>query len=103
MARARLSDFAYRVRTEDVTPVSISIVGHTDSTGSITHNNKLSMRRAIAIADFLVSQGLNKNIMRVSGKGESEPVTSNTTKAGRAANRRVEITVSGRKFVEKQG
>ena len=101
LARARLSDFATHIRTSDVTPVSIGIVGHTDSNGTVAHNQKLSIKRAVSIANFLVDQGLNKELIRISGKGESQPVASNKTPMGRAANRRVEITINGRKLIER--
>lgn len=101
LARARLSDFATHIKTSDVTPVSIEIMGHTDSNGSVAHNQRLSIKRAVSIANFLVGQGLNKELIRVSGRGESQPVADNKTAVGRAANRRVEITIAGRKIIER--
>lgn len=101
LAKARLADFANHIKTADVTPVAINIVGHTDSTGTDAHNQRLSYRRAGSVADFLIYNGLERDLMRVAGRGESEPVASNKTKAGRAANRRVEITVTGRKMIER--
>ena len=69
---------------------SLEIVGHTDSKGSKAYNQKLSERRAQAVADFLRTFGV-KNNMSVSGMGETQPVADNATDAGRAQNRRVEI------------
>ena len=68
----------------------LEIVGHTDSKGSKAYNQKLSERRAQAVADFLRTFGV-KNSMSVSGMGETQPVADNATEAGRAQNRRVEI------------
>lgn len=68
---------------------SVSIVGHTDSTGPAAYNQILSERRAQAAADYLSGKGV-KNVS-VSGAGESSPIADNGTRAGRAANRRVEI------------
>jgi OOP family OmpA-OmpF porin len=69
---------------------SLEIIGHTDSKGSKAYNQKLSERRAQAVADFLRTFGV-KNNMSVSGMGETQPVADNATDAGRAQNRRVEI------------
>ena len=69
---------------------NLEIVGHTDSKGSKAYNQKLSERRAQAVADFLRTFGV-KNNMSVSGMGETQPVADNATDAGRAQNRRVEI------------
>lgn len=70
---------------------SLTIIGHTDSTGPDAYNMKLSERRAQAVADFLADKGIARAAMTIEGKGESEPVADNKTKAGRAKNRRVEI------------
>jgi OOP family OmpA-OmpF porin len=71
---------------------SVNLVGHTDSTGPDAYNMKLSIRRAEAVADFLVSHGISREVISIEGKGESEPAQDNSTRAGRSANRRVEIT-----------
>lgn len=73
----------------------VKITGHTDSTGSPEYNEKLSLRRAEAVRDYLVKLGGNASIMQVSGMGESQPVADNKTAAGRALNRRVEVEVTG--------
>lgn len=96
-ARHQLTGFASKVKASGVSPSNITIVGHTDSLGSDSYNQNLSVNRAQSVAAFLESQGMNPDAMHVSGKGESQPVASNETKAGRAANRRVEITVSGQR------
>jgi outer membrane protein OmpA-like peptidoglycan-associated protein len=70
---------------------SLTIIGHTDSVGPEAYNMKLSVRRAQAVADFLAAKGIPRSTMTIEGRGESEPVADNSTKAGRAKNRRVEI------------
>lgn len=71
--------------------VRISIIGFTDSIGTEDYNLRLSMRRAQATADYLISQGVSPSQILVRGLGEAEPRASNETEAGRAQNRRVEI------------
>lgn len=71
----------------------IKIVGHTDSSGAEDYNQQLSVRRATTVRDYLASKGVDRNLMSVSGMGESSPVASNATTAGRAANRRVEVKI----------
>ena len=72
---------------------TLTVVGHTDSTGSNTHNQKLSEERALAVAQFLESRRVDGMRLATAGKGETVPVASNATEAGRASNRRVEIYV----------
>ncbi|HCM1332560.1 TPA: OmpA family protein [Vibrio parahaemolyticus] len=69
----------------------IQIVGHTDSTGPEAYNQRLSERRAQAVADYLKRMGIAGNRLTVMGQGESHPVASNDTAEGRAQNRRVEV------------
>lgn len=71
------------------------VVGHTDSSGSAQYNQKLSERRAQAVADFLVDQGIAAGRINVRGEGMNNPIVSNQTAEGRAMNRRVEITIQG--------
>lgn len=78
----------------------LTIAGHTDSTGSDSYNQTLSMRRAIAVKNFLLDQGLDPSIMETIGYGETRPVADNATAAGRAENRRVEITLQGSRQVK---
>lgn len=75
---------------------TVSIIGHTDSTGSDAINNALSLNRADAVRDYLVSRGVSANRLVIDGRGSREPIASNNTAAGRAANRRVEIFVAER-------
>jgi outer membrane protein OmpA-like peptidoglycan-associated protein len=74
----------------------IDVVGHTDDKWDDDYNMELSKKRAASVRDFLVSQGVDASKMVTTGMGESMPIASNTTKAGRAANRRVEILILGR-------
>jgi len=73
---------------------SARIEGYTDSIGSEEYNLKLSERRAQAVADYLASKGVNRSQLQVVPMGEANPVASNKTKTGRAANRRVEIKIN---------
>ena len=83
---------------EDVTRVMkeqpslrVSVDGHTDSVGGDVYNQKLSERRAEAVKAYLVRQGIDASRIDTKGLGESKPTASNSTAAGRAENRRVEI------------
>ncbi len=69
------------------------IVGHTDSKGEDAYNLNLSQRRANAASAYLQAQGVPANRLRTSGRGESEPVSSNDSEAGMQQNRRVEIAI----------
>ena len=71
----------------------VEVAGHTDSVGSDAYNQKLSEQRANSVASYLQSRGLNRDRFIVVGAGETRPVASNDTEAGRAENRRVEITL----------
>jgi outer membrane protein OmpA-like peptidoglycan-associated protein len=71
--------------------VSILIKGHTDSTGSETYNQKLSLKRAETVKNYLIEKGVSRDKITVQGYGETQPVASNNTAEGRAANRRVEF------------
>jgi outer membrane protein OmpA-like peptidoglycan-associated protein len=72
---------------------TITVVGHTDSVGSAQANLELSGRRAAAVADYLVQHGVQRNRMVVETRGETEPIADNSTEAGRAQNRRVEMLI----------
>jgi outer membrane protein OmpA-like peptidoglycan-associated protein len=75
--------------------VNVDVVGHTDSVGSESYNQKLSERRAEAVMGYLVDHGISASRLSSSGRGESEPVASNDTKEGRYENRRVELRTNG--------
>ncbi|MFT5906744.1 MAG: outer membrane protein OmpA-like peptidoglycan-associated protein [Cryomorphaceae bacterium] len=72
---------------------SISIVGNTDSDGSAASNQSLSISRARSVAGVLNSRGVAGNRLLTLGQGESRPVASNATSAGKAKNRRVELRI----------
>jgi outer membrane protein OmpA-like peptidoglycan-associated protein len=73
--------------------IGIAVEGHTDSVGSDEYNQRLSVRRAKAVKDYLAGKGIDPSRMSVTGYGESKPVASNDTAEGRAQNRRVELRV----------
>ena len=76
--------------------VVVEVAGHTDSVGSEEYNQGLSERRAIAVKDYLESQGITATRLSARGYGEAQPVASNDTDEGRAQNRRVELIVLSR-------
>jgi outer membrane protein OmpA-like peptidoglycan-associated protein len=69
------------------------IVGYTDSQGTSDYNLSLSDRRALAVSSFLAAQGVTASRLRTAGRGETEPIGTNETEAGRQLNRRVEIAI----------
>jgi outer membrane protein OmpA-like peptidoglycan-associated protein len=71
----------------------ITVEGHTDSTGSADHNQKLSERRASAVRDLLSQNGVPAGRLAVKGYGETDPVADNSTDEGRQANRRVQLEI----------
>jgi outer membrane protein OmpA-like peptidoglycan-associated protein len=73
----------------------IEIEGHTDSTGSDDYNQRLSERRAESVRAYLVEQHVAPAVVGTAGFGESRPVATNGTAAGRQQNRRVELVVTG--------
>lgn len=72
---------------------TVQVVGHTDNVGSDSYNMTLSQKRADSVARYLQSRGVDWNRLVVSGAGKTQPIASNDTEAGRAENRRVEITL----------
>ena len=74
----------------------IEIIGHTDDKWEDDYNMQLSKERAASVRDYLVSQGVDASKIVITGMGETMPIASNTTKKGRAQNRRVEILLVGR-------
>ena len=71
----------------------IEVAGHTDSVGDSGYNQNLSVERAQSVANYLSGRGVMQQRMIVTGAGETRPIASNDTEAGRAQNRRVEITI----------
>ena len=91
--KAKLDDLAGKVK--DINLEVVIAVGHTDSTGAASYNQKLSVRRAEAVKAYLVSKGIESNRIYTEGKGLTQPVADNKTREGRAKNRRVEVEVVG--------
>lgn len=90
-ARNTLSRIADQLRIND--QLSIAIEGHTDSVGTEALNQTLSEKRAAAVRDYLVARGIPTDRMTVTGLGETTPVATNDTPAGRQQNRRVELVI----------
>ncbi len=72
----------------------VSVEGHTDSRASDAYNMDLSTRRAAAVREYLVQAGIAPERLTSQGFGESRPIDTNATSAGRAANRRVEFVIT---------
>lgn len=87
-----LNHFATSLNQNPIT--TVTIIGHTDSTGSDAINNPLSFDRANAARDYLVSHGVAAQRIATDGRGSREPIANNATEQGRAQNRRVEIYVA---------
>ena len=87
-----LNQFATSLNQNAVT--TVTIIGHTDSTGSDAINNPLSIDRAEAARDYLVSRGVARTRIATDGRGAREPIADNGTQQGRDKNRRVEIYVA---------
>ena len=90
--RPILDRFATTLNQNTVT--TMTIIGHTDSTGTDAINNPLSVNRAASTRDYLVARGVAANRIAIDGRGSREPIADNNTVEGRAKNRRVEIFVA---------
>lgn len=73
---------------------TVSIIGHTDSTGSDAINDPLSINRAAATRDYLAMRGVSAQRIAIDGRGSRQPIADNVTASGRAMNRRVEIFIA---------
>lgn len=89
-----LDDAAQTLRNNP--SIVVEVAGHTDSDGSEAYNQALSERRAIAVRNYFIDAGIAANRLTARGYGESEPVASNATNAGKAQNRRVVLRVLSR-------
>ena len=78
---------------EGIIDAVLELQGSTDSVGSDAYNQALGERRAKAVFDYLKSKGINPNRLKMVSFGESKPVASNATDAGRAQNRRVDLVI----------
>lgn len=90
--RRALDDVAGVLRDNPRT--TIDVVGYTDSSGPEAYNQRLSERRAGTVAQYLERQGVQRERILASGRGEANPVASNRTPEGRAQNRRVDIRIN---------
>jgi outer membrane protein OmpA-like peptidoglycan-associated protein len=91
--KTAIEEYRSKLRPELSEAYAGIIVGHTDSTGNDEYNLGLSKRRAQSVVDYLVSTGVDRDKLRVVGRGENDPIASNDTEEGRAQNRRVDIIV----------
>ena len=92
---------AFAIQMSDLPDTDITVLGHTDNTGSASVNEKLSLKRAKAVADLLLANGISADRIVYEGHSYNEPIADNATEEGRAANRRVEIFVSaGKAMIE---
>jgi outer membrane protein OmpA-like peptidoglycan-associated protein len=100
-SKASLDKFAISLLQNPETDVTI--FGHTDSTGSLEVNERISLQRAQSVQNYLQSKGVEAGrIIKVEGKAYNEPVASNDTAEGRAANRRVEVYISANENMVEQ-
>jgi outer membrane protein OmpA-like peptidoglycan-associated protein len=90
--RPILDRFAQTLQENPAT--TVTIVGHTDNTGSPAVNNPLSLERAAHTRDYLAQHGVSPARVNIDGRGEEQPIASNDSASGRARNRRVEIYVA---------
>lgn len=88
-ARSALDSIAQRMKASR--GANLGLAAHTDSTGSSPYNQQLSLRRAVAVADYLHTKGVDKNALTISIEGASEPTSNNAHSRGRSENRRVEL------------
>ncbi len=98
--RQTLDELAATLTSPDVTYTSVLVEGHTCSIGPADYNQGLSERRAQSVVDYLVSQGVRPDAVRMVGYGEERPTADNDTRAGRELNRRVEVTTDVRARVQ---
>lgn len=89
-----LNDAAATLRMNPT--IRVEVAGHTDSDGTAEYNEGLSARRAATVRDYLVSRGVSEERMTARGYGESQPIADNTTREGKARNRRVVLTITAR-------
>ena len=88
---------AYREKAVEVLDHAdqVIVTGYTDNAGAADHNAALSLQRAEAVRDYLVTLGADAAKFQVNGAGDARPVADNSTEEGRAKNRRVEVEVIG--------
>ena len=100
--QTKLLGLALSLQEGNTRITQLLIEGHTDSVGDAAMNQVLSLKRANAVAEYLAKQGgFARSSMRTVGLGENKPVASNKTRKGRALNRRVEITATGTRQINR--
>lgn len=97
--KRQLTEFAQTLNKYEDTDIRIE--GHADATGSDSHNQQLSNRRAEAVGSFLETQGVKSSRVDEKGYGEAQPVADNNSEAGRSKNRRVDIAVFANKQMQR--
>lgn len=90
-ARENLEKLSEILARDDET--ILMVVGHTDSTGDENYNMRLSERRAQSAANYMISQGLSESRVETEGRGETEPISDNSSVEGQQENRRVEVAI----------
>lgn len=90
-SRARLPEVVAAVRSR--VAVEVSVIGHTDTTGTAATNVEVGLSRATLIRDVLIAEGISDQVITVASHGESNPVVSTPDDADEPRNRRVEVTV----------
>ncbi len=98
-SKDNLSGLASTLKKYDDTDILIE--GHTDNVGTEEYNQQLSVERASSVVDYLKQQEVGQNRFIVEGYGESQPVATNDTEAGRQQNRRVEIAIYANKKLKR--
>jgi outer membrane protein OmpA-like peptidoglycan-associated protein len=93
--KAKIGEYREEAKDELGRADQVAVTGYTDNVGGADHNSTLSLKRAEAVRDHLVSLGADPNKFHVTGAGESNPMADNGTEDGRAKNRRVEVAVFG--------
>lgn len=102
IAQDKLNQVAEALK-QQASDQKIQVEGYTDSVGSDTANEELSLRRAQAVRDYLVTRGVPAEQIQAAGRGEANPIADNTTAEGRANNRRVEIVIQPSSTTASQG
>ena len=94
---ARIKPASYEILERNMEALQkaehITIVGHTDDRGNDASNMKLSEARAASVKNYYVEKGISDSKMTTEGRGETQPIADNSTEAGRAENRRIEIDI----------
>ena len=93
--KEKIEEYREQAKEELSRADQVMITGYTDNVGEPDYNSTLSLQRAEAVRDYLISLGADPKKFQVSGAGEAKPIADNSTEEGRAKNRRVEVAVVG--------